>query len=150
MISKQTSRIYRAGILQWQSYRVLEDHLSQALFPHKLSAPEWKVLGIVFDATASGIGIRSLQIAKRLGVKPPLVTRILESLEYKKLICSKPLKEDGRVRMIELSKKGEENLLKASLSVEKAMQKLLRGVRPQEMGAYKNVLLKILENGKIA
>lgn len=148
MISEQASSIYRAGLLQWQSYRVLEDHLDQALLPYKLSAPEWKTLGIIFDATSTGI--RSLQIAEKLGVKPPLVTRILESLEYKKLVTIQTVKEDGRVRMVKLSKKGETSLLEASQSAERAMEKLLRGVRSEDRVAYKSVLLKILENGKIA
>ena len=146
MQEKKLSRIHVSGILQWQSYRVLEEHLDRGLIQQKLSAPEWKTLGVIYDACSDGI--RSLHISKMLGVKPPLVTRILESLETKKLVSINAVKEDGRVRMVRMTKKGEETFLKASECVEEAMKRVLHGVSPSEMKVYKIVLLKILENGK--
>lgn len=148
MHEKKVSTIHKTGILQWQSYRVLEEHLDRGLTQQKLSAPEWKTLGVIYDACSDGI--RSLHIAKMLGVKPPLVTRILESLETKKLVSISTVKEDGRVRMVRMTKKGKEVFLKASESVEEVMKTLLQGVSPGERKAYKSVLLKILENGKKA
>lgn len=146
MPKKIAPRIHSAGILQWQSYRILEEHLDRSLEIHKISAPEWKTLGIVFDAGKDGI--RSLQIAKKLGVKPPLVTRVLESLERKKLINIRHLKEDARVRLVLLTSRGEKVFLDASMAVGMAMYRLLDGVAAKDRKAYKRVLIQILENGR--
>jgi MarR family transcriptional regulator for hemolysin len=143
-----TPTIHRSGILQWQAYRALEERLDGALREQGLSAPEWKTLGVIFDAGDSGI--RPLQIASSLGVKAPLVTRIIDSLLQKSLVKIVVPADDGRVRIIYLSSKGEKVFIKSSERVEQEMRSILQGTKPEEMKIYKDILLRMIKNQKRA
>jgi DNA-binding MarR family transcriptional regulator len=143
-----TPTIHRSGILQWQAYRALEEQLEFALSELDLSAPEWKTLGVVFDAAAAGI--RPLQIASILGVKAPLVTRTIDSLLQKNLVKIIVPEGDGRVRIIYLSSKGEKLFIKSSEQVEEAMRVILQGTKPEDLRIYKEILLRMIENQKKA
>jgi MarR family transcriptional regulator for hemolysin len=140
--------IHRSGILQWQAYRALEERLDSALRAQGLSAPEWKTLGVIFDACEEGI--RPLQIAALLGVKAPLVTRIIDSLLQKSLVKIVVPPGDGRVRIIYLSAKGEKVFIKSSERVEQEMRSLLQGTKPEEMKVYKDILVRMIKNQKRA
>lgn len=136
---------YKAGILQGKSYRVMQNQLSETLLPYSLSIPEWKILGLLFDTKE----LKAVDLAAHLDVDPPLVTRLLNTLEEKKLVQKKNHITDKRVTLITITDKGGKLIPQIEKSVRKTMKELLTGVSIEEMGAYIKVLQTIIQQGQL-
>lgn len=72
-------------------------------------------------------------IAQRLGVQWPALVRILDALEDDGLIARRGNPADGRSRLIELTKEGEEMIAKVRATVDPARTELLGLLTDQEL-----------------
>ncbi len=133
---------YSTGLLQGKAYRVLQFHLTKALFPYDLSIPEWKLLGQLCDHGP----MKLIDLAEILDVKAPLVTRLSSQLEKKKLIRREYAPGDKRIKIIHLLLPGKRMLPMIEKGVKARMGKLLVGTSQADLHTYVRVLASIVNN----
>jgi DNA-binding MarR family transcriptional regulator len=133
---------HQGGLLQWKAYRTLEQALELPMKKQSISAPEWKLLGLVFDRGE----MQATEVAFLMDVKLPLVTRNVTTLKNKKLIAIENHKEDKRIKLITVTAKGKDKLFAIEKDVRAALGNVFQGVTKDEMQQYKNVLKKIVGN----
>lgn len=141
-IEETSLNAYSTGLLQGKAYRALSHYLTRALFPHQLSIPEWKLLGQLYEKGEMRLAL----LADLLEVRPPLVTKLVDSLEKRGLIERVRDPEDSRARLISATKAGKELIPKAEKDVKRAMRALLDGVTREDLLTYLRVLTKIVDN----
>lgn len=134
---------HQGGILQWKAYRILEQALEKPMKKHGVSAPEWKLLGLVYDAQE----ILATEVALLMDVKLPLVTRNVGTLKKKGFITIKKHSQDKRAKCIAISPAGEKKLIAIDTDVRKAIGAVFKTATKNEFDAYKTVLVKIIQNG---
>jgi len=141
-IEETSLNAYSTSLLQGKAYRALSRHLTQALFPHKLSIPEWKLLGQLYEKGE----MRLAELADLLEVRPPLVTKLVDGLEARGLLRRIPDPEDSRARLISATAEGRGIIPKAEKDVKRAMAVLLKDVSREDLLKYLRVLAKIIDN----
>lgn len=137
-------RMHHTGLLQWQGYRTLKTFQNPILAKYHISRTEWKLLGIVYD---EGV-LRVTEIAEKLGVRIPLVTRTIKTLLQKKNISIEPHSRDKRVKCIDITATGKKILSQIENDVQKNLRILLRGIPSKKIAIYEDVLAVIVRNGK--
>lgn len=137
-------KAYTAGLLQGKSYRVLQNHLTQALKAFDLSIPEWKLLGQLCDSGKS----RVADLAKMLDVDPPHITALVNDLEKKLLVKKIPSVQDKREVHINITTKGIKVVEKTEPTIRQAMKRILKGISIPELMIYMRVLNAIVKNGQ--
>lgn len=88
-------------------------------------------------------GTPSTQIAPLLGMEPGSLTRLLKSLEEKKLIVKRNDKNDLRQVNIFLTKKGEDKREIAKLTVNRFNDIVRNKISPEELDRFLDVLSRI-------
>jgi DNA-binding MarR family transcriptional regulator len=141
-IEETSLNAYSTGLLQGKAYRALSHHLTQALFPYKLSIPEWKLLGQLYEKGE----MRLAELADLLDVRPPLVTKLVDSLEARGMLLRIRDPEDSRARLISATREGKLVIPKAEHAVKQAMVALLQGVTRDNLLNYLRVLAQIVDN----
>ena len=136
---------YNSGILQGKAYRVLKNHLDQSLEHFHISILEWKILGLIFDHEELNIA----ELASLLSVDPPLITRIVNSLEKKDLVQKTPHLNDKRITVIIMTAKGKKMIPLIEIAVKNSIRSLFSGITPEEFGIYMKVLKAIVSQGEI-
>ncbi|HLL60876.1 MAG TPA: MarR family transcriptional regulator [Candidatus Nitrosocosmicus sp.] len=134
---------FRLGLLQNKAFRNLKQWTSRMLAPYSLSSSDWAILGLLFENKE---GMRILELAKEMGVEPPFVTVLIDSLEVKKLVICELDKKDKRAKTARLTKKGFELVPEIEKILKKGSQDLLKGVSKLELLAYFRVLQAIVRN----
>jgi DNA-binding MarR family transcriptional regulator len=137
--------MHRDGLLQWQAYRILEQVLENALTKQQISAPEWKLLGLIADHKE----LQATEIALIMDVKLPLVTRNISSLKRKKWITILHHQKDRRIKRILIAETGYAKLVEVEKIVRQSLEHNFQGVTKAERACYKTVLKKIVSNGKV-
>jgi len=133
---------YSTGLLQGKAYRSLNSALAKVVYIDDLSIPEWKLLGQLVD---HGL-MRLADLAERLDVEPPLVTKLIDQLEKKEMLRRTSHSEDKRAKVISITKKGKDTVLDLEPKVKVAMGKLLYGTTPEELRVYLSILQRIVNN----
>lgn len=141
-MGKSTTKLsaYNAGLLQGKAYAGLYEKLMQALSPFNISVPEWKLLGQVYDNNQ----IKLSDLAEKLRYDPPMVTKLVKSLEKKGLLKRKQDPADERAKMIVATESGIKLIKKAEPDVKKMMSVILEGASSKEFAIYIKVL-KIID-----
>ncbi len=137
--------MHHTGLLQWQGYRTLRAFHTPILAKYHITRTEWKLLGIV---SAEG-ELRVTEIAERLGVRIPLVTRMIKTLLEEKNIIIRQHPQDRRVKCIDVTAKGKKKLAQIEKDVQENLRVLLRGISSKKIEMYKEVLTAIISNGKV-
>ncbi|MCP4522042.1 MAG: winged helix-turn-helix transcriptional regulator [Cytophagales bacterium] len=91
------------------------------------------------------IGVPSTQIAPQLGMEPRSLTRVLKSLEEKKVILKKVDKVDKRQVLIYLTPEGKEQQRKAKKIVKSFNQLLEENIPSEDRETFLRVLMTINE-----
>lgn len=130
---------YNAGLLQGKAYRVLNDKLSLTLKPFNLSVTEWKILGQLYDHQSLQLN----EIARILDVEPPLITKLIDAMEHKKLVIKNSEESDKRVKMASISDQGKKLIPIIEKKVKICLKELLEGVNIVELITYAKVLKNI-------
>jgi len=104
----QTSS-YRMGMADMLCSRKFYALRQKILGQHDLTVMAWLVLGAIFDAHQAG-GIRITELASQFNVKSTYITAIVNDLKRKNLVNAYVDKEDGRARLVVVTKKGVERV----------------------------------------
>lgn len=142
---KPSSASYISGILQGKAYRTMQNHLSDTLAAFELTIPEWKVLGLIYDNGP----LRVSDLAEILDVDPPLITKLVNNLEEKKLVERVGDVNDKRSARIKVTMKGEHRISRIEPEVRAMLGQLLQGLTVKDMDIYKKVLATIVAQGKV-
>lgn len=130
---------YQAGILQSQSFRALSNFMSQELSRFDLSLPEWKVLGYLNESEY----VTASEISSLLGVKRPIGSRLLKTLEAKKLIKRRTHSTDNRVTQVSITVAGKELFGSSERLIRQSMKVFLSDVDQADLNVYIKVLIQI-------
>lgn len=141
-IEEASLHAYSTGLLQGKAYRALSHHLTQTLFPYDLSIPEWKLMGQLYEKGE----MRLAELADLLDVRPPLVTKLVDTLEARGMLRRVHDPKDSRARLISATPAGKAVIPKAEEDVKRTMGVLLQGVRRADLLNYLRVLARIVDN----
>lgn len=133
---------YSTGLLQGKAYSRLHVRLTQALLPFHISIPEWKLLGQLHEHG----NIKLTILANRLSYDPPMVTKLVNQLEKKRLVTRELDEIDERVKIITITSEGNQLILDAEPEVRNVMYVLLQGISQEELITYLKVLTTIVNN----
>lgn len=141
MIKKKTNSTptYRISLLKSQVYRAMNNYMTEALKIYNISPPEWSLIGILFEKP----NLPPTEISQLLGVKPPVITASLRSLQQKRLIRKDRHLKDGRTSNIALTKKGYTTVQEAEAKMQHDLKEFLNGINSDELNTYYKVLVKI-------
>ncbi|HSX33276.1 MAG TPA: MarR family transcriptional regulator [Candidatus Saccharimonadales bacterium] len=134
---------YNAAILQTKAHRILRSYVYACLHEYGLNPSYWSLIGIVGEAPA---GLRPAEVARRMGVKAPLITMMANELIARKLVKRVPHPHDGRAKLLILTKHGTLFVNQVERALTDHLQALFSGVTIKEMTAYHRVLLAIIAN----
>lgn len=130
---------YRAGILQSRAYRALGVFMNKALAKYELSMSQWAALGILYDENEC----RPFEIAKTLAIKPPVATRLLNSLVDKGLATRSPHADDNRGAVIQITLQGSDLVTLVEQELRSEMRKFLSDISNTELIRYIHTLSKL-------
>lgn len=136
---------YTTGTIQTRAYRVLRQHVVDVLAQYELTPTYWSMLGIIYE---SRDGIRQIDVADAMQVKPPLVTMMTRELLAKGLVASVVNQFDARAKLLTTTPAGKKQVKTVEAALSKMLDKLLFGVNDSDMKTYNKVLTTIIANGK--
>src|SRR5882757_11015334 len=128
---------YLTGMVFTKAYRVIRTHVAVCLEQYNLTPTSWSLLGTVLQARD---GILLADVAKALGVKAPLVTRLAQALMERQLVERVPHLTDKRAKLLVVTSQGERFIAKVDAQLRMELGYLLRGVSEADLAAYKRVL----------
>lgn len=91
-------------------------------------------------------GLKGGELADRLGVEPPTVTRMLRRMENCGFVERRQDPQDARSFRVYLTKKGRALEADVARVWEEVEEKTLRGMNPEEKTALRNLLVRVREN----
>lgn len=130
---------YSAGMIQSRAYRALSKFMTEYLKPYDLSQPEWKVLGLVYEKR----NLTPTEIGEALGVKQPIATRLLKSLEAKNLLQRITDSKDKRGVKVQITEDGRNLAFKLEKMLRQEMKLFLHDVDHSDLVVYLKVLNQI-------
>ena len=140
----QNRTSYDIGLIQARGYRTLKQLTASVLKSEGLTTVEWAIIGILSHYEN---GLRLTEVAEALGVRPPLVSRLITKAEVGGWILIEQ-GEDKRERIIKLSNKGIGHISRIETEIRKNLTPLLKGVSPRDLLGYLKTLSIISENSK--
>jgi DNA-binding MarR family transcriptional regulator len=108
-----------AGLNILRTSEMLYERLNSALKPLDLTFTQYNVLRILRGAGAHGVTCS--QLAERMIVRDPDVTRLLDRLEKKGYVARRRSEHDRRVLIVTISGAGMEHLQAADVPIVKTM-----------------------------
>lgn len=130
---------YEAGLIQSQAFRAMANFMTSYLEKYDLSLPEWKLLGHLTE-----VGQMSpSQIARLLSVKAPISSRLLKSLETKRLLIRKAGRQDNRKVYVSSTLAGRRLVKRIEPDLRRELKLYLRDIKTQELEIYLKVLTKL-------
>jgi MarR family transcriptional regulator for hemolysin len=133
---------YTSGLLQARAYRLLRSYVNKTLSEFHLTMAEWALVGQLYDQRA---GLRFADLATILEVEPPLVTKLVDGLETRKIVTRQEHPDDRRAKVICLTEAGVALVEKVEKIVTQAMRELLRNVSVDDLRIYLKVLAQIAD-----
>lgn len=130
---------YEAGLIQSQAFRAMSNFMSSYLDRYDLSLPEWKLLGHLTEVRE----MSPSQIARLLSVKLPISSRLLNSLEMKKLIKRRPNKKDNRLVHVSITSRGIRLVRQIESPLRQELKKFLGDIERGDLAIYLKVLTKL-------
>ncbi len=134
---------YFSGILQVKAYRILQHSVSKEVKKFGLNPTQWFILGQIKEARK----VRAADIASQLIVEAPLITSLTDDLVSKGLIDKVLDLTDKRVKLLQLTEKGEDLIPKIEARLQANLKNLLAGTTHSDLKAYHRVLKIIVKNG---
>jgi MarR family transcriptional regulator for hemolysin len=136
---------YKSGLLQAKAYRLLRSYVNKTLLGYELTMAEWALIGQLYDHPA---GLRFADLATILDVEPPLVTKLVDNLETRRLAVRQSHPDDRRAKQVCLTESGMALVDEIERLLTKAMRELLKEVRADDLRIYLKVLAQIADAAK--
>lgn len=108
------------GFLLWQSSMCWQREINKILAPHGLTYTQYIVLCIVGWLKNNNAKTYQHQVARFSRIDRMMTSRVLASLERKKLLKRVKQSDDARTNLIEMTSLGEETLVDALKSATQA------------------------------
>ncbi len=134
---------YITSTVQTKSYRLLREHVYSVLTHYGLTPTHWSLLGITMQARD---GVRQVEIAEALHVKPPLVTTMVRQLQDKDIIQSVQNQFDARAKLLAVTPSGKKFMKTVENDLNKTLSSLLDGLTENDLITYNKVLTTIVSN----
>lgn len=118
------------------------DAFSEALAAHDLTVPMWRVLAVLAHHGPQRIG----DLAGLTSIEMSTLSRLLGTMQRRKLLGRKRARNDARVVMVALTESGTSltrNLIPAATALE---SKLVAGLAPSEIALLARTLDKLFAN----
>ena len=140
---KKSTSTYAVGLVQAKAYRTLKQKTNTFLAPHGLTASEWALLGLLFE-TKEGHTLTDISVA--LGVKGPLVTRMVATLLEKNVVSIKKTDTDSRMKRLVLTAVGRNLVARLEPLLRKESVTWVKGATTRDLISYLRVLHLIVRN----
>jgi DNA-binding MarR family transcriptional regulator len=128
---------YLTGIVQTQAYAMLRENVYIVLRKYEITPTHWGMLGIIIDAKD---GIRQAEVARTMGVKPPLITVMVRELDKRGIVATVPNQFDARAKLLSVTPAGKKFVKTIELELRKQLDLLLTGLNEDDLIAYYKVL----------
>jgi DNA-binding MarR family transcriptional regulator len=134
---------YITGTTQTKAYRLLREHVYSVLDQYELTPTHWSMLGIIMQARD---GVRQVEIAHALHVKPPLVTAMVRQLQDRGIVQSVQNQFDARAKLLAVTADGKKFMKTVETDLNKTLARLLVGLTENDLITYHKVLTTIIVN----
>lgn len=106
------------------------------------NAPQMIILANIFHCE----GLNQQTVAHMMHRDKAAATRLIDSIEKANLAVRVPDKNDRRSNMIYLTSKGKETVFKYAPIAQKTQEAALKGIDPEEIRIFRQVLDRIYQN----
>jgi DNA-binding MarR family transcriptional regulator len=133
---------YHAGIAQSKAYRVLRQFMGELLRNYNLTMMQWSIVGLVYDAGASGIRITDL--ARQLDTTMAFVTTNINMLVAGGYVQRTVDAKDTRSRIVAINPDAQAKVIKIEQELRASMRDVLyKEIDPTDLASYVKVLNQI-------
>lgn len=136
---------YITGNVQTKAYAILRRNVYDVLSKYDITPTHWAMLGIIFSAKD---GVRQIEVARALGVKPPLITVMVRDMEKKGIVQTVKNQFDARAKLLSITQEGKKFIKSIETELHGSLEILLKGLTENDLIAYHKVLSTIIENDK--
>ncbi|AOY74930.1 MarR family winged helix-turn-helix transcriptional regulator [Clostridium formicaceticum] len=135
------------GCLLGKTSRLIKWELNDKLKEHQLTSAQWRVLmDLRFQEEIESSDTTPAQIAERLNVERPAVTRTIDGLIKDDWVVREENLADRRSHIIKLTEKSKEFMPRFKAISEKVMGKTLQGFQEEEIEQLRFFLIRIIDN----
>jgi DNA-binding MarR family transcriptional regulator len=135
--------LFSASGIQTRAYRLLRERVATVLNGYSLTPTHWALLSAVANEKN---GIRQIEIAEALHVKPPHITVLVRDLEAQAFIRVIPHQIDSRSKLIVVTPKGKKMISNVELALRTQLEQLVAGLSDSQLEIYFHVLKTIITN----
>lgn len=115
---KKQSLTHTTGFTLWQVCNLWQRELRKALLPLDLTHAQYLLLQSACELGKEGDDITQIRMAQDTGTDKMMVSKVLRTLESKKLLKRADLKTDNRAKKITVTPKGSDLYEKSRVVVE--------------------------------
>jgi DNA-binding MarR family transcriptional regulator len=134
---------YIIGTTQTRAYAILRENVYDVLNKYNITPTHWSMLGIILEAKD---GVRQAEVAKKMNVKPPLITVLVRQLVKRGILQTVPNQFDARAKLLSVTVDGKKFIKTVESELHKKLDKLLTGLTEKDLMIYHKVLNTIIVN----
>lgn len=123
----------------------MKSQMEQGMEPHELTAMQWQPLYMI----ANGRATTAAGLARLMQVDTGAVTRMIDRLETKGLVCRKRCTEDRRIVNLTLTDAGHSRASAIPSVLCNVLNHHLDGFSPEELRLLKSFLVRMIDNGEV-
>ena len=133
---------YKAGVVQSAAYRLLKRFTEECVAEHGITTMQWFIIGTIYDAGKTGIGVTAL--SKAVDTNVPYITNTLNLLEQKGAIERTVRDGDNRAKIVTIAPSYQATVLVIERELRQKMREsIYSNVTPAELRTYIAVLYKL-------
>lgn len=135
------------GFVMWLVCNLWQRELKKALLQLDLTHAQYILLQAACELGKEKNAITQINLAQRTGTDKMMVSKILRTLEKKKLLKRADMKTDNRAKNITVTTKGNSLYLEAATIVHHFEKKFFSPVMKNEKTVHKSLLKILKQNG---
>ena len=133
---------YTAGVAQASAHRLLKKMTENFLREYNLSMMQWFIIGTIYEAGSTGIGITKL--SKMMDTNVPYITTTINILVSRNIVEREAHSEDNRAKVVRI----HPDYMATVVTIEgdlrhKMRQSIYSTITPEELRIYISVLYKL-------
>lgn len=122
--------------------RPFETQLSEILRSHHIQRSEWSVLYSIMQEP----DITAVELAKRLTIEKPNMTRIIKDLTHLGYIEVETSSKDKRRKNLRITSLGKEKYLEVRITIDAFEKEILEGISEEEQIQFLRILRHLRTN----